>query len=198
MKISNMIFILMMILIFIKCNQEVNNINSSNIINSNNVTSERFSYVVKNIECDDNNCSLNNGVCIDFNTCSCKKGYVHNYDNNKKFNETIQNSNDSNIRFCEYKMKSTITAFILELIIPLGIGHFYSGNYLMAVFKFLLTICICLLCSLALVNKEDSKIRIFITIIIIVSTLGFFAWHIYDLYSYITNKYTDYNDFPMY
>lgn len=213
MKLSNFLFLLAILIVndIFKdknscfCDELILNSSNNNQTNNdvkNEDNNPKYSYIVKNILCDDYVCPMTNGICIDFTTCSCNKGFVNRNVNNNTFSKEINNDSDISdnkaFHFCNYKMKSSITAFILELIIPLGIGHFYSGNYLKAVFKFLLTICICLLCSLTIVNKDNFNLKLLFTIMILVSTFGFFAWHIYDLYCYITNKYTDSNDFPMY
>ena len=62
----------------------------------------------------------------DLTHCVCVTGYVSGF----KYNKNLDNS-----LYCDYKQKKQLTAFLLELFVGFGAGHFYRGNYLMARLK---------------------------------------------------------------
>ena len=68
--------------------------------------------------------------------CECNLGY-------SSYDIDVLKS-DHNIKCC-YQQKGQLTAFILEMFIGFGIGHFYIGNYLFAVIKLVVQIFLCFL-----------------------------------------------------
>ncbi|MCQ2820949.1 MAG: TM2 domain-containing protein [archaeon] len=72
-------------------------------------------------EFEEHPCKLENTNCTDYGQiCECKKEFA-----TKEGAEV----------FCEYKRKKQLTAFLLELFVGFGAGHFYRGEYLMASLK---------------------------------------------------------------
>ena len=69
---------------------------------------------------DKDRCIMENMDCNETNSsCVCKEHYV-----------------DGEYKFCEYKQKKKqLTAFLLELFVGFGAGHFYRHHYLMASLK---------------------------------------------------------------
>jgi hypothetical protein len=61
-------------------------------------------------------------TCLD-NKCECKEGY-----------STVEDS----LFHCCYIQKSFKTAFLLELILSFGLGHFYRGATYLGLIKFLI------------------------------------------------------------
>ena len=67
--------------------------------------------------------------------CECNMGY-------SSFD--IFGLKQDNKILCCYKKKALLTAFLLELFLGLGLGHFYLGNYPFACFKIVIQIFLCI------------------------------------------------------
>jgi uncharacterized membrane protein (Fun14 family) len=131
----------------------------------------------------------------DFSHCTCVTGYVNGFEYNK-------NLDDKN--YCDYKQKKQLTAFLLELFVGFGAGHFYRGNYLMASLKLVaFLIGIYIICLFPLTAKWISDCCDCDCLVVIVSILFYFAacglatWFIFDLVYFGKNKYKDKNDVPL-
>ena len=68
--------------------------------------------------------------------CQCNMGYSS-YD-------ITDLKTDNNILCC-YEQKGQMTAFLLEMLIGFGVGHFYIGNYLFGIIKLIVQIFLCVL-----------------------------------------------------
>ena len=66
--------------------------------------------------------------------CECNMGY-------SSYDITVLKS-DNNILCC-YEQRGQLTAFLLELFIGFGVGHFYIGNYYFAIIKLVVQIFLC-------------------------------------------------------
>jgi hypothetical protein len=77
--------------------------------------------------CDSTICTTEGGICFVNNLCLCRNCYI-----------TLKTQNDH--RLCNYAQYSSMKAFILEFLFPLGIGHFYMGNNINGIIKLLITI----------------------------------------------------------
>lgn len=151
--------------------------------------------------CNDNVPCSTNGSCFPdifqyFNSiaqnktasCNCKMGYT---------------SRPMDIAQCCYKKKKQLVAFLLELCLSIGIGHFYYGNIVLGVIKLLLVllliIIICcsycfLLYSEMVVDKTKESISMWIINgCIILFAVGYFI----DLLLLGINFYTDNNGVPL-
>ena len=127
--------------------------------------------------------------------CTCVTGYVNGFEYNK-------NLDDKN--YCDYKQKKQLTAFLLELFVGFGAGHFYRGNYLMASLKLVAFLFgIYIICLFPLTAKWISDCCDCDCLVVIVSILFYFAacglatWFIFDLVYFGKNKYKDKNDVPL-
>ena len=139
-------------------------------------------------------CDLDHGECIQYddsdkkkNICKCHEGY----DTNSKISEV----------HCNYKQKSKIKAFLLELIFCFGAGHFYLHNYKKAISKLVMLIILSLCFKFFKINtksKELNNLEIKIIFIIVgIFYIGVFFMHIIDLAFLGKNKYKDGNDIPL-
>ena len=97
-----------------------------------------------------------------------------------------------------------LTAFLLELFVGFGAGHFYRGNYLMASLKLVAFLFgIYIICLFPLTAKWISDCCDCDCLVVIVSILFYFAacglatWFIFDLVYFGKNKYKDKNDVPL-
>ena len=66
--------------------------------------------------------------------CECNMGY-------SSYDIDVLNS-DNNILCC-YEQKGQLTAFLLEMFIGFGVGHFYIGGYIFGLIKLLVQIFLC-------------------------------------------------------
>lgn len=163
------------------------------IINLSFILSLHTSQIkLNNDTCSISNCPYPNGICEN-NECECNSNYVTLYtiDSN---NNTVYNTDK---HLCDYKKKSQIKAFLLELFFPFGIGHYYINNYLLGTIKLLLFLLLCTLGCVKLTYKDNIhsiKKGLLIKILSITLLLSVFIWEIIDLVIFGINGYTDNND----
>ena len=139
--------------------------------------------------CNQSNCPPTHGECIG-NICVCKEKFM------TVNNEKIKN----NGIFCNYVLKSRFLAFLLEFFFPFGIGHFYSGNIILAIIKLalfilLISMCCSILCCAA--GKILNICSTIICIIVVLSLIGLVFMEIFDLVGYGLGIYTDGNGIAM-
>ena len=152
-----------------------------------------ISICQNNEECSELNCNLENGNCTEYDDnkghyfCNCHSGYTtYPYDNK------IQ---------CNYKQKSQLKAFLLELFLCYGAGHFYIHNYKLAIPKLIVfAFFYYLFIGLRIITKAKEENKFANLIICIgagVTFLGLLVWQIVDLVFFGRNKYHDGNDIPL-
>ena len=99
---------------------------SQKIRNLEDETDEPKTTIDK-VNCTNKTCNMDHIKCENETTnenCVCEKGYYPNFDNKLK-----------GVKFCELEQKNQLTAFLLELFVGFGAGHFYRHHYLMASLK---------------------------------------------------------------
>ena len=118
------------------------------------------------------------GNCIG-DTCVCDYGYT-----------TLKQSN-SNFQ-CDYKRKERIVAVFLEFFFPIGIGHFYIGNYLTGIIKLSLFIVILLSISTGICFSYYAKNSVLAPFFVLcLSIFIFVVWYILDLVKFTFGFYLD-------
>ena len=130
------------------------------------------------------------GDCIQFSDdttkyfCNCHEGY-----------DTYP---DDSPKRCNYLKKSQLKAFLLELILCYGAGHFYIHNYKRAIPKLIVfAFFYCLFIALRIVTKakeENKKTNLLISISAGISLLGMVTWQIIDLIGFGKNQFDDGNN----
>ena len=90
-------------------------------------TNEKYTKILEKVKpnydlCNEDNCPNNRGTCSGENFCFCFDGFI----------STFQTSS-----FCDYKQKDRVLYFILEFVLSFGMGHFYAGNYIYGMIKFI-------------------------------------------------------------
>ena len=138
-----------------------------------------FSLKTNIQECQENGskCNLNNAKCIS-NNCECFPGYI-------TFPE------DNQIK-CNYKIRSQLIAFLLEIFFCNGFGLFYIRKYVYASIKFLGWLSMYILYRKYAKDKEkNSLVVIIISSIIFMGMLGL---QIFDIYHLFRNEYKDGNN----
>jgi hypothetical protein len=138
--------------------------------------------------CTDDNCTIANTNCSEtkdaegiYHNCWCLEDYA-----------------DSKTKKCEYKQKKQLTAFLLELFVGFGAGHFYRHDYLMASLKLvafvfgIYVICLFPLTAKCVTDCCDSDcLVVMVSIIFYLYALGLAFWYIFDLVWFGKNKYED-------
>ena len=140
--------------------------------NCSNASPTKEKCVFENMDCKDNN-----------QTCTCKKGFA-----------TL----GSEEKYCDIKQKKQLTAFLLELFVGFGAGHFYRHHYLMASLKLvafvfgIYVICLFPLTAKCVTDCCDSDcLVVLVSIIFYLYALGLAFWYIWDLVYFGKNKYPD-------
>ena len=103
-----------------------------------------FDTTNKCIKCGSIYCNSNSICNPQINKCDCIYGWTNkNYTTSDSVLSLDSHDNNSGrtsetIEYCTYKQKNQLTAFLLEVTLSFGIGHYYSGNYIIASFKIFL------------------------------------------------------------
>ena len=139
--------------------------------------------------CPDGETQCDKGDCVQFSDdpqkyfCECHKGY-----------DTYPS--DNSIK-CNYKKKSQVKAFLLELLLCYGAGHFYIHNYKRAIPKLIVfAFFYCLFIALRIITKakeENKKANLIISISAGISLIGMITWQIIDLVGFGKNQFDDEN-----
>lgn len=133
-------------------------------------------------------CEEGNYICKNRNNstdCTCKDKYM--------------SLADSDSNFCTIEKKKQLTAFLLELFVGFGAGHFYRQNYLMAGLKLaafifgLYIICLFPLTAKCIIDCCANDVLVAISsIFFYLCACGLAFWYIYDLVQFGKNNYPDY------
>ena len=133
------------------------------------------------VNCDDEVNHLN---------CTCESGYYPSNNTNNK----------PGIKLCSIEQKKQLTAFLLELFVGFGAGHFYRHHYLMASLKLVaFFIGIYLICLFPLTAKcvtdccDNDCCVIIVSIFFYIYALGLAFWYIWDLVYFGKNNYDDFS-----
>jgi len=169
----------------------------------------------KNIECNKFNCLLPS-ICLDESFCKCGEEYANfnedknnykNLDNNNNYESNISN-NENYMKepqiYCNYKRKKQIISFMLEFFLFFGMGHVYSGNYIIGISKFVFFVLLILFkVKNNKSNKEmeieeddnqnNKKINWLHLLILLLAVI----WYLVDIIFLALSKYIDGNGVPM-
>jgi len=167
----------------------------SNIRFLNSVNDESPKRVLTNFICNnpEKDCS-GNGFCnTQGNDCFCNSGYT-----------TLIIPEKTISAKCDYEMKQQLKAFLLELFVGFGAGHFYSLRYLHASLKLvaflfgIYLICLFPLTAKCINDKFDSDFFVFfVSCYYYLCAIGLAFWFIWDLVYFGLNKYNDGNNVPL-
>ena len=196
LKLTSFLIILSFILL------EITTVSSSKIININQLRNieenvydekETAGQNCNETEFPDNagRCNLDNMNCGEYHhNCKCKDGYT----TSPVYNTT---------KYCELHQKNQLTAFLLELFVGFGAGHFYRKAYLFASLKLvafifgIYVICLFPLTAKCVTDCCDSDcLVVLVSIIFYLYALGLAFWYIWDLVYFGKNNYDDYSYDP--
>jgi len=150
-------------------------------------------YITKNIQCNTKNCRPPNAVCSDASTCRCLPGYAN----------FVKKDQANPGYYCNYEQKKQLVAFLLEMFLGLGVGHFYTGRVLFGVFKLLVLIgpliLGVLMCCSTLVKSSDTSscVGLFVMIGSCLCICTALVWQLVDLIMFGINSYKDGNGVPL-
>ena len=128
----------------------------------------------------------NNIKCLDekyLHHCSCEEGYI-----------TFPIDND---KFCNLEQKKQFIAFLLEMCVGFGAGHFYRCAYLMGALKLVAFVAgIAFIFSFPITAKCCSDcscegLAIALSIFYYLYLCGLAFWYIWDLVNFGNNSYED-------
>ena len=142
------------------------------------------------LTCSEATCPKPNECIDNYNFCMCDKTRA-----NYPF---IGEDN----KFCTYKRKRQLVAFLWELFTNVGVGHYYIHHIARGVFKSLMTatpIVIFVLGKLRLLKTwfNEGTTGICMASIMCACGLGSFIWWLVDAIMFGTNKYRDFNGVPL-
>ena len=151
-------------------------------------------YFTRNIKCDNKNCPAPYAVCSDDKTCRCLPGYAN----------FIAEGQTSPGYYCNYEQKKQLVAFLLEMFVSMGVGHFYSGRVLMGVIKLLvllgpLMFGILMCCSSIVKSSSDTSscAGLFFMVGSCACVCAALVWQLVDLIMFGINNYKDGNNVPL-
>jgi uncharacterized membrane protein (Fun14 family) len=105
---------------------------------------------------------------------------------------------------CEYERKKQLTAFLLELFVGFGAGHFYRGSYLIASLKLVAFIFgIYIICLFPLTAKCISEccdcdcLVVLVSLLFFACSVGLAFWFVFDLVRFGKNLLTDKYDIKL-
>ena len=189
---------------------ELKNLNNSNILHKNKYTPvhnySKISYLGKisikdfhkkkykirnllsNFKCTDNSSCNYHGRCTDDKkNCTCDYGFL-----------TNQEIIDFNNTFCNYEQKKQLNAFLFELFLGFGAGHFYTLRYTHAALKLsafifgIFIMCLFPLTAKCLSEKLESDCLVLTaSCFYYLCSIGLAYWFIYDLVQFGMNSYLD-------
>lgn len=137
--------------------------------------------------CNKINCPQDRGVCTRDNKCVCIGDYITSINLKEKYGNYQ----------CNYPQANQSKVFILEFLLSFGAGHFYLGNFPIAIIKFIFCLCTAILLSISpCLAYNQIKHKTYDNILM---GMGFIwiIWQIIDGTLIAMNYYVDRNGVPM-
>lgn len=136
--------------------------------------------------CNKSNCPRGQGVCAIDNKCLCVGDYMTHTDF-EKFGNTQ----------CNYLKRNQAKVFIMEFIFGFGAGHFYLGNYILALIKFCYTFCTVVIVSIYPCLQTNKKVVGVYKYVMGFFAIGYIIWQCIDGYLIAKSIYKDSNGIEM-
>ena len=147
------------------------------------------------IDCSGNGLCSENGL-----KCECDSGYQTYYEN---YEDYLINKPR-----CNYKSKQQINALLFSLFLSFGSAHFYLGHSFIGIiqfvfFSFILVFNATLIINLSIkhirkTSREQVKVSFNLIIIMIILSILFLFWYLFDLIMIYLNIYRDSNNAKMF
>jgi len=153
-----------------------------NVLYPNSTLTLNSNHEYSHGECLNNyNCFLPYGICLNSTTCMCMPEFANIYIEGHSVKELS----------CSYKRKRVLIAVMLEIFLPLGLGHFYVGHYTLGTAKFFYNFFLYLLCCTMYYKGTSDEIFTRMLFICIILSCVLPIWNIIDLFLFFTNAYKD-------
>ncbi len=149
----------------------------TNIENPYDISNEDVVYYA-NGPCNAGNCDK----CVTATRCQCPNGYAQDPDKEVSAKE----------KSCQYKRKKQWAFFLLEMIFPFGIGHFYAKRIVYGIIKMIVFILILVsdfIVKHLLIKQFKSKQNFNNAMIGLY--FGYITWHLIDLIMIGINEFQD-------
>ena len=155
----------------------------------------KFNCTDSLIDCSGNGKCSENGL-----KCECNMGYQTFYDNYEDYL--------TNKPRCNYKSKNQINALLFSLFLSFGSAHFYLGHTLIGIiqllfFSFVIVFNSTYIIKLSIkhikkLNRAQVKTSFNLIIIMIILSILFLFWYLFDLIMIYLNIYKDSNNAKMF
>jgi TM2 domain-containing membrane protein YozV len=133
------------------------------------------------------NCFLPYGVCLNTTTCMCMPDFAHIYIPGHSIQELS----------CSYRRKKAVVAALLELFLPLGLGHFYVGHYTLGTIKFFYNFFLYIFCCFLYYKGTNNEVLSNMICLCVVMSCVIPMWNIVDLFLFFTDFYKDGYGIPL-
>jgi len=171
--------------------------NNKNLLSDNDQTQKTKLRFLQKFNCLNSTLSCSgHGECSqDKKDCICESAYA-----------SLINPKDpaSEDKRCNYERKSQLKAFLFELFLGFGAGHFYTERYTMASLKLtafifgIFIICLFPITAKFLSEKLESDCLVLsVSCFYYLCSIGLAFWFIYDLVTFGLNKYLDGNQIQL-
>lgn len=155
---------------------------SFNFLNQTEVKNHEISRGACSTE---HNCFLPYGVCLNETACLCLPEYANIFVNEESVFQIK----------CTYKKKKLIIAGLLELFLPLSLGHFYAQQIKIGLFKFTYNLVVYSMCCILF--SKSTEIQQGTVLICIIMSCLIPIWNIVDMFMFFTGFYKDGNGIPL-
>jgi hypothetical protein len=147
---------------------------------------------VHQMNCDSQTCFYPYGMCINSTVCLCTPDYADLRSTFTNLTEYPELGHKDKF-FCSYRRKKVIIACMLELFLPLGLGHFYVGKYVKAWIKLSYNTFIYTLGIFLHLNEKCKREELYYDIMIVLLFLICITplWNMIDFILFISGYYKD-------
>jgi hypothetical protein len=174
--------------IFSSINQIKPTINPYNVLYPNTTYHNLNEYEYTHGPCQNNlNCFLPYGVCLNSTTCMCMPDFAHIYIHGHSIQELS----------CSYRRKKAVVAALLELFLPLGLGHFYVGHYTLGSIKFFYNFFLYFFCCFLYYKGTNNEVLSNMICLCVILSCIIPLWNIVDLFLFFTDVYKDGYGIPL-
>ena len=127
----------------------------------------------------DFNCFLPYGICLNKTACLCMPDFANVY----KEEYSLENIK------CTYKKKKLIIAGLLELFLPLSLGHFYIFQIKLGLIKLVYNLLVYSMCFILFAKSQEVSIQTMMICIFLSCLIP--IWNITDMILFFTGYYKD-------
>lgn len=163
-------------------NIHVNPLNFYNVLYPNTTLHNLNDYSYSTGPClNDFNCFLPYGICLNSTTCMCMPDFANIYIENHSIRELS----------CSYKRKKVVVAALLELFLPLGLGHFYVGQFTLGTIKFVYNFFLYVFCCILYYKGTNNEVFSNMICLCVIMSCVIPMWNIVDLFFFFSDVYPD-------